>query len=197
MPSVASVTGPMREFFTLRHAEQVARAYAPAQRERVERLVRAATSRLLAGRRVSHPVPASLLLRDAVVQLQRAIEAARDPGADDDALLVRTPDLPLPALPPEPARPRAEPSDDARVRAALASDDPLYFDRLGPEDVERARWALDRAAGMLRRQIETRSVTYVRATRWGRWAAMGVVVAWALLEALAERDSRLRLRAMR
>ncbi len=181
MPSVATVTGPMREFFTLRRAEQVARTYAPAQRERLERLVSAAGARLAAGRRASHPVPASLLLKDAVVQLQRAIEAARDPVADDDTLVARTPDLPLPFLPPEPARPRAEPSDDARVRAALASDDPLYFDRLSPEDVERARWALDRAAGVLRRQVEARSVTHVRATRWGRWAAVGVVLAWALL----------------
>ncbi len=181
MPSVATLTGPMREFFTLRRAEQVARAYAPAQRERLDRLVRAAGSRLSAGRRASHPVPASLLLKDAVVQLQRAIEAARDPAADDDSLIARTQELPLPPLPPEPARPRAEPSDDARVRAALASNDPLYFDRLGPEDVERARWALDRAAGMLRRRIESRSVVHVRATRWGRWAAVALVLAWALL----------------
>jgi hypothetical protein len=179
MPSVATVTGPMREFFTQRHAERVVRAYAPAQRARIDRLVRAAESRLIAGRRASHPVPAALLLRDAVVQLQRAIEAARDAGADDEALAAR--ELPLPALPPDPARPRAEPSDDARVRAALASRDPLYFDGLRPEDVERARWALDRAATLLRRRVEARSLGYVRATRWGRWAAVGVVLAWALL----------------
>jgi hypothetical protein len=179
MPSVAAVTGPLREFFTQRHAEQVARNYLPAQRERIDRLVRAAELRLLAGRRAAHPVPAALLLREAVVQLQRAIEAARDPDADDADLAAR--DLPLPRLPAEPARPRADPSDDARVRAALASRDPLYFDGLGPEDVERARWALDRAAGLLRRRVEARSVARVRATRWGRWAAVGVVLAWALL----------------
>jgi hypothetical protein len=179
MPSVATVTGPMREFFTQRHAEQVVRAHTPEQRARIDRLVRAASSRLIAGRRASHPVPASLLLRDAVVQLQRAIEAARDASADDEALAAR--ELPLPVLPPDPARPRAEPPDDERVRAALASRDPLYFDRLSPEDVERARWALDRAATLLRRRVEARSVEHVRATRWGRWAAVALVLAWALL----------------
>jgi hypothetical protein len=179
MPSIATVTGPMREFFTQRHAERVVRGYSPGQRALVDELASAAQARLGAGRRASHPVAASLLLRDAVVRLQQAIEAARDPAADLDALGSR--DLPLPRLAPDPARPRAEPSDEARVRAALASRDPLYFDRLSPEDVERARWALDRAAAVLRRQVEARSLVQVRVTRWGRWAAVGILVAWALL----------------
>jgi hypothetical protein len=182
MLSVATLTAPIaaaREFFTQRRAEQVVRAYAPAQRIRIDELARAAQARLGAGRRASHPVAACLLLRDAVVQLQRAIETARDPEADDDTLAIR--ELPLPELPPDPARPRADPSDYARVRFALASRDPLYFDKLSPEDVERARWALDRAATMMRRKVESRSLEHVRATRWGRWAAVGLLVAWTLL----------------
>ncbi len=182
MPSVAAVTasfGSAREFFTQRRAEQVVRGYTPAQRARIDELARAAQARLIAGRRASHPVAACILLRDAIVQTQRAIETARDPDADDDTLAIR--ELPLPDLPPDPARPRADPSDYARVRFALASRDPLYFDELSPEDVERARWALDRAATMLRRKVESRSLEHVRATRWGRWAAVGVLLAWALL----------------
>jgi hypothetical protein len=182
MPSVAAVTDPMLEFFTQRRAEQVVRAYTPAQRQRIERLVQAADSRLIAGRRASHPVPAALLLREAVIQLQRAIEAARDAHVDDQALTASAAgELPMPVLPPDPARPRADPSDDARVRAALASTDPLYFDGLNPEGVERSRWALDRAATLLRRRVEARSLAHVRATRWGRWAAVGLLLVWGLV----------------
>lgn len=179
MLSVATVTAPMREFFTQRRAEQVVRAYTPAQRIRIDELTRAAQARLGAGRRTSHPVAACILLRDAVVRLQQALETARNPDADEDTLAIR--ELPMPVLPAEPARPRADPSDDARVRAALASREPLYFDRLSAEDVERTRWALDRAATLLRRQVEPRSLEHVRATRWGRWAAVGVILTWALL----------------
>jgi hypothetical protein len=179
MFSVTTLTAPVREFFTLRSAERVVRAYQPAQRERLDRLVRAADARLSAARRVAQAVPAALLLREAIVQLQRAIEVARDPDVDDGALQERQ--LPIPALAPDPARPRAQPSDDARVRTALASADPLFFDALSAEDVERTRWALDRAAGLLRRNVETRSVTAVRVTRWGRWAAVLVILVWVLL----------------
>jgi hypothetical protein len=185
MPSVTAVTSPvlsMLEFFTQSRAERVVRAYAPVQRERIARHVRAADSRLSAGRRAAHPVPASLLLRDAVVQLQRAIEAARDPDVDDQAFLAGAArELPMPVLPPDPARPRADPSDDTRVRAALSSYDPLYFDGLRPEDVERTRWALDRVATLLRRRVEARSLEHVRATRWGRWAAVGLLLVWGLV----------------
>jgi F5/8 type C domain len=64
------------------------------------------------------------------------------------------------------------------VRAAIASKDPLYFDGLSSEDVERARWALDRAASMLRRNVESRTLVAVHGTRWGRVAAVTVLVLW-------------------
>jgi hypothetical protein len=177
--TVAAVTAPMREFFTQRRAEQVVRAYSPGQQARVGELVRAGSTRMLAGRRTAHPVAACLLMRDGVVCLLRAAEVARDPSLGDAEPAAH--ELLSPTLPAEAARPRAAPSDEARVREALASRDPLYFDRLGPEDVERTRWALDRAGSVVRRRIESRSLVHVRATRWGRLAAVAVVLLWALV----------------
>jgi hypothetical protein len=176
--TVSTLAAPIREFFTLRAAEGAIAARPAVLQSRVETLVAAAERRLLAGRRVSEPVAASLLLREAVVQFARASQIAR--GAPEDP-------VELPRLPPDPARPRADPSDDARARAAVASDDPLYFDQLSAEDAERARWALDRAAGLLRRRVDARSLLHVRATRWGRWAAAAILVAWAAV-ALARRE---------
>lgn len=163
------------EFFTLRRAERTVRAYLPAQSARVQRHVHAAERRLRAARRVSDGTAAAVLLREAVLQYLIALEAARDSTAQEGAA------APLPPLPPDPARPKAEPSDDARARAAVASRDPLYFDGLAPEDVERARWALDRAGSMLRRSIESRTLAAVRGTRWGRVAAVVVLVLWGAL----------------
>lgn len=172
MSFLQSVTDPIREFFTLRAAERTIRAYLPAQRMRVEGHVAAARRRLAAGRRAGDPVAACLLLRDAVTRYLAAIEAARDAESADTAVAE------LPALPPDPARPRATPTDDARVREALAAEDPLYFDRLAAEDLERARWALERAATMLRGRVEARSLDHVRGARLGRIGAVVLVVAW-------------------
>jgi hypothetical protein len=179
MSFLTAVTDPIREFFTLRSAERAVQAYFPAQYRRVRAHMDAAEKRLQAGRRVSLAVPAAVLLREAVRQYLIAIEAARDSDASDEALAQR--ELTIPELPPDPARPRAQPSDDARVRAALAAPDPLYFDGLSDEDAERARWALDRAATLLRRRVEARSLASVRGTRWGRMAAIGVVLLYAVV----------------
>jgi hypothetical protein len=70
------------------------------------------------------------------------------------------------------------------VRAALGAGSPLYFDDLPAEDAALARSALERAASMLSRRVEARSVANVRGTRWGRWAALALVVAYVLLVAL-------------
>jgi hypothetical protein len=167
---------PIREFFTLRAAESVVRAYTPAQHARVREHVDAADRRLSGGRRATQAVPAAVLLREAVRQYLLAAEIARRPDAREDDLDAVAA---MPALPQDPARPRADPTDDARVREALASRDALYFDRLPAEDAERARWALDRAAAMLRRRVEARSLTNVRGTRWGRIAAVVLIVGYA------------------
>jgi hypothetical protein len=167
---------PIREFFTLRGAERTIRAYAPAQHARVHDHAEAADRRLWSGRRVTHAVAAAILLRGAVTHYLYAAACARDSGADLDSL-----DLAgaIPSLPPDPARPRAEPTDDARVRAALSSRDSLYFDGLSAEDAERTRWALDRAATLVRRGVEARSLTNVRGARWGRLAALLLLVGYA------------------
>ncbi|HEY6458656.1 MAG TPA: discoidin domain-containing protein [Polyangiaceae bacterium] len=169
---------PIREFFTLGRARGVVRGYAPAQRSVVTRHAEAARQRLAAGRRVTLAVPAAVLLLDALRHALAAAAVAHDPGADPAAL---DPAAAMPPLPADPLRPRAEPTDDARVRAALGADDPLYFDRLSPEDAERARSALDRATALVRRDVESRSLTNLNGTRWGRWAAVLVVVAYGVL----------------
>ena len=179
MPSLSSLSGsltPIREFFTLSRAERTIRAYVPAQRARVTEHAEAADRRMWAGRRVTQAVAAAVLLREAVTHSLWAAACARDAGADLDAL-----DLAgaMPTLPPDPARPRAEPTVDARVRAALASRDPLYFDRLSAEDAERARWALDRASTLVRHGVEARSLTHVRGARWGRLAAVLLLIGYA------------------
>ena len=125
---------------------------------------------------MTQPVPAALLLRDAVVHyLWRGRLRGRSRVRPTSSTWPRS-CLPCRRIP---ARPRADPSDDARARAALASSDPLYLDRLSPEDVERARWALDRAAALVRRRVEARTLTNVRGARWGRLAALLLVIGYA------------------
>ncbi len=72
------------------------------------------------------------------------------------------------------------PSDDERAREALAAADPLYIDRLSPEDAARTRMALDRAVGLLRGRVEARSLLDVRATRVGRRAALVVMALYGV-----------------
>jgi hypothetical protein len=179
MRLVQSISGglrPVHEFFTLRRAERTIRAYVPAQHARVHDHAAAADRRLWSGRRVTHAVAAAVLLRGAVTHYLYAAACARDAGADLDSLDLAAA---MPSLPPDPARPTADPTDDARVRAALASNDSLYFDRLSAEDAERTRWALDRAATLVRHGVEARTLGHVRGARWGRLAAILVVVGYA------------------
>jgi hypothetical protein len=167
---------PIREFFTLRGAEQAVRAYTPLQHALVREHVDAAERRLSGGRRATQAIPAAVLLRESVRHYLFAAEVARDRDARlDDVDLAGA----MPPLPPDPARPRAQPADDARVRDALASRDALYFDRLSDEDAERARLALERAATMLRRRVEARSLVNLRGSRWGRVAAVALIVGYA------------------
>jgi hypothetical protein len=178
MSIVSQLAHPIREFFTQGRAERTVRAYAPAQHARVRQHVEAATRRERAGRKATDSLAGAMLLRAAVAQYVLAVEAARTPDARLDSL---DPASAMPPLPADPARPRAEPTDDARVRAALATRNELYFDELSAEDLERARWALDRAASLLKGRVEARTLASVRGTRWGRVAAVLVVVAYAAL----------------
>jgi hypothetical protein len=174
--SLAGRLGPITEFFTLDRAERTIRAYTPAQRARVQELAAAADRRTWAGRRTTQAVAAAVLLREAVVLSLQAAACARDADVDLDALDLAAA---MPLLPPDPARARAEPSDDARVREALASRDRLYLDRLDAEDAERARWALDRAATLVRHGVEARTLTNVRGVRWGRVTAILLLIGYA------------------
>jgi hypothetical protein len=168
---------PIREFFLLRSSERVVRGYAASQRVLVERHVDAAARRLSAGRRIPQSVPAALLLRDAVKHYLFAIKAARDVSLGEAALdTMDCTDIPV--LGPDPLRPDVIPTDDARVRAALRATSPLYFDRLSDEDAALTRDALDRAASMLRRRVEARSLASVVGTRWGRLGALALVVVY-------------------
>lgn len=172
------MTTRLLEFFSLTSAERAVRMYTPAQHERVRSYRDAADRRFLSARRITQSVPAALLLRDASACYLRAAATARGEG-DGDAMTAADLVAAMPELAPDPARPRETPTDDARTRAALAATDPLYFDRLSPEDAARARMALDRTASMLRAHIEARSITSIRATRWGRALAVLVVSTYA------------------
>jgi hypothetical protein len=179
MPSPFAVADPIVEFFALRAAERTVRSYAPAQHARVRMHFDAAERRLAGGQSLAQAVPAALLLRDALSHYLLAIEVAR--GANVDTLVAGDLAAVLPTIPRDPALPEAVPGDDERVRAALAAADSLQFDRLSPEDVERTRSALERAAVRLRGRVEARTLSNVRGTRWGRLAALAVVIVYAIL----------------
>jgi hypothetical protein len=169
---------PALEFFAQRKAEQTVRAYLPRQEASIRAHVEAADQRVRAARRAVEPVAACVLLHDAVRHYLRATQWARS-GASDASANSRPPDeQSLPTLGPDPLQPGASPSDDERVRGALAATDSLFFDSLPTADAVRTRTALDRAASALRRRLEPRSLTNVRATRWGRVAALVLVAGY-------------------
>jgi hypothetical protein len=112
------------------------------------------------------------------VLLACARAVARDASLDDEGLAELDASREVPDLGPDPVDGR--PGDTARVREALSSRDPLYFDRLDPASRLRLQRALDRAAVALRRRVEARSLAHLRAQRWGRVAALGVVLLYAL-----------------
>jgi hypothetical protein len=184
MSNLSVITASLREFLTLGHAERVTRAYAPPQYVRVSACFRAGESRLRAGRCTTETVPAALLLREAVACYLLAGEIARNEELGEDTLGRQDLAAVMPALPPDPTRPVALPTDDARVRAALATRDTLYFDRLSPEDAARTRSALERAGSMLRHRVEARSLAGIRGTRWGRFAALVVIVGYLAVAAV-------------
>ncbi len=182
-----AVLAPVREWLVLEKAESTARAYTPAQQARVAAHTRAAESRIRAARSLSEPLSASVLLRSAIHQLvyARSVAAHTTPeergrGATPD----HTDGLPelvglLGALPLSDA-----PRDVELALAALTSPDSLYLDQLPVEALEATRGALERVARHLRAQIEPRTRVNVRATRWGRWASMAVVLAYVAFRAL-------------
>jgi hypothetical protein len=153
----ASAIGSIREFFGLRRAEETVAAYRPAALERVQAHAVAAARRLAAGRRTLDDLAAAVLLRDAIRLYLHAWEAAH-----------------------EGTHPGAGPAHDERVQAALSAEDPLVFDRLPREELALTRVALEQAAAALAGKVEARSLLNLRATRWGRRAAVGLLALYVL-----------------
>jgi hypothetical protein len=172
--------GALGEFVLLRTAERTVRAYAPEQESTVRAHAAAARRRLAAGRRTWDAIAASALLLDAVRHLLIASKVAADAAVDEASLTAKDLADAMPPLPPEPSASRltVAASDDERVRAAVASSDALYLDRLDPAEGARTRIALERAASMLRRRVEARSAVNIRGTRWGRVAGLALLVVY-------------------
>jgi hypothetical protein len=167
----------LREFFLLEASERTIAAYTPEQHRRVRELTDAGEERLAAARRSSSALAACILLRESVAALGRARAVARDLLLDDAELALLDVAREVPELPPDVLD--GGTGDTARVRRALSTEDPLFLDRLDPAELARTRTALERVALTLRRRVEARSLGHVRAQRWGRLAAIAVVLLYA------------------
>jgi hypothetical protein len=172
-----AILAPLWEFFLLQDPERTVARYTPEQHRRVAELRAAGRERLTAGRRARSQVAACLLLREAVVTFARARAATRDATIDDAALALIDASREVPELSPDVLDGSTE--DAERVRHALATTDPLYLDRLDLGARERLRKALDRAATALGKGVEARSLINLRAQRWGRLAAVMLVLLYA------------------
>ncbi len=172
-----SLLVPLHEFFLLERAERTVTAYAPDQQRRLRDLCAAALERLFEARRASSTLAACVLSREAVRFFARACALARDAGLDDAQLARLDGCAEVPDLETDPNDGTTD--DTIRVRAALATRDLLYLDGLDEDSLARLRTALDRAASALRRRAEVRSWLEIRALRWGRLAAIVVVVLYA------------------
>jgi hypothetical protein len=162
----------------------------PAHQARaVAELLSAARIRLQPARDVwsaPRPVLAAALLREGVAILAFAAAAARDQPVDE-----RTVATTLTAL--RAARPPGVGDDDVRrVDAAVATDDPLYFDSLDDAELRATIRALQSEVSWLESRVDLRSDAYVMGTRVGRIAAVLVVVAllleWSFAKAFTPRN---------
>jgi F5/8 type C domain-containing protein len=160
------------EFFLLRNAERTVRAYGPAQRDRMARHHAAGDRRFRSARRLIDPGPAALLLREAILCYLRASAIALAP---DDALAPEALASAVPAVSADPVAPHVA-EDTHRVRRAIGSADPLFFDSLDRNELELTRSALERAASMMRGATEVRSTEHLRGTRFGRLAGCALLV---------------------
>jgi hypothetical protein len=129
----------------------------------------------------TRPVLAAALVRDAILLLLRAAFAGEERTVEAGA--GSAPSLAEVHL----AAGRTESPDGGLVRAALRATDPLFFDSLDDEDLARTYDALAGEAAWLRTWVDLRSPEYVAATRWGRLAAVLVVVGYAVYAAVAAR----------
>lgn len=167
MRDALSLVSRVGEFVWLGRAEGAIRSYTPSQQERIALEHSAGERRLRGARRASDALAAGILYREAAFSYLRASAVARSAPSDDaravrDRVEVETAHFPL-----DPMGPTLE-EDAARVRAALLSTDPRFFDDLDRDELERTRAALERAVSKLRGRVEARSLTNVLGARVGR-----------------------------
>lgn len=179
MRAAVSLISRVGEFVSLRRAEATIRSYSAAQQELVALHHAAGDRRLRAARRVGDPLVAALLYREAALSYFRASAAVRS-SPDDGAAPHERAQIEIPPFAADPLGPSLA-DDMARVRAALASSDPTFFDRLDRDELERTRSALGRAVSRLRGSVEARSLVNVLGTRVGRICAcmlLFFVIGW-------------------
>jgi len=145
----------MREAFTLEHAERAA-IDEGARRDDARKFVQGANARLASAARLSLPRAAVPLLRDA---LELAIRASR---VDHDAPVDLAAELGA--------------RDDV-VGEWARSSEPLFVEELPFARGEELRDALDAEVRARLAALDVRSVTAIRALRWGRFVALTIVLA--------------------
>jgi len=170
MGAAGSLISRVGEFVALRRAEATIRSYSAAQHERVSLHHAAGDRRFRAARRATDALAAALLYREAAFAYLRASVAARSGQRDHEGVTLELAQLETARFAADPLGPPL-PDDVARVRAALSSADPLFFDLLDREELERTRSALGRAVSRLRTNVEARSLVNVLGARAGRICA--------------------------
>ncbi|HXX66638.1 MAG TPA: discoidin domain-containing protein [Polyangiaceae bacterium] len=170
MGAAGSLISQVGEFVSLRRAEAAIRSYSAAQRERIALHHAAGDRRFRAARRATDPLAAALLYREAAFAYLRALSAARSGPSDDEAVTPELTRLETAQFSADPLGPPLA-DDVVRVRAALGSTEPVFFDLLDRQELERTRSALGRAVSRLRSRVEARSLINVLGTRAGRICA--------------------------
>jgi hypothetical protein len=171
--------GPVGEFFLLGAAEVQVRRRRPEQQVRIEAHLAAGDRRVRVARRVDDPLAASLLMREAALAYLRASAIADEARAEDDPFALETLARRVGHVPSDPVAPEPE-RDRERVRAAIRSSDPLYFDSLDGPELDKTRAALDRALSTLRERVGARSLAAVYGARYGRMAGVALLLGFIL-----------------
>ena len=167
MSAVRAFFVGLREVFTLDRAAARARTLDDAERTRRKQLIRATRDRWTAANKLADPVPAIILLRDA---LHFALRAASDVlEVDERALLERI------------AGPRVESSKIETVARLLVLHEPLELDDLRFAEAESIRLAFERCLHAVLGSVDTRSVVAVHVLRISRPLALVVLAAWLVV----------------
>jgi hypothetical protein len=152
----------------------------PRQRAAMKRYLVAGEARARAapGDVDAEVVPVAVgLLRDAVVCLLHAVDHAGHPDLEPPSGAP-----PLEVLEASGLLPPADERSDL-VRAALRQADPLAFDRMSPEELERLKPALEALVAKLRARIDLRTALHLRLAGWARLAAVALLVLYGVSSA--------------